>query len=113
MQFIHDDGLQRFNYRQFTMLFNHLRPAHNLIMALERGRVQIRKFRAQVYIPKAGPVLSYAGRDVFNIWRPSAMTPKVGDHRWFLDHVDISFSEQDCASASSGLHGAARPTSGS
>ena len=51
----------------------------------------VKKFAAQVYIPKASITLIHDGREVFNIWRASAMTPKAGDVQWFLDHIAYMF----------------------
>jgi hypothetical protein len=94
MQYISDDGLRRWNDRQFKMLNGHICPEKDLITQLERGHVPIKKYNRQVYIPNAEAVVQHQGEAAFNIWRPSAMTPKPGDHQWFLDHVGYLFPDK-------------------
>jgi hypothetical protein len=89
-QFIHDDGLLRYGDKQFERLFGKL-TAKPLMTEINRGKVPMKKFAAQVYIPKSPPVMKHDGRTVFNIWRESAMQPDFGDVQWFLDHVAIMF----------------------
>lgn len=97
-QFIHDGGLKRWSDKQFERLFGKL-TTKNLMTEINRGRIPIKKFVAQVYIPKAPPILkyegqppmTYSGQTVFNLWRPSDMEPDFGDHQWFLDHLEKLF----------------------
>jgi Mesyanzhinovviridae bifunctional DNA primase/polymerase len=90
-QFIHDDGQRMMDKDQFEMQFGYLSPKTALLSALKKRDVPLKRFAGQVYIPKAAAVIQHQGRTVFNIWRPSGMTPKAGDHQWLLDHVAIMF----------------------
>jgi hypothetical protein len=94
MQFIHDDGAQIWNDRQFGMKFGFLTRKGDLITHIKQGKVPMRKFDRQVYIPNSPPVVDYDGAPAFNIWRPSAMTPKAGDHQWFLEHIAYMFPDR-------------------
>jgi hypothetical protein len=86
MQFVNDDGLRFLNDKQFERLFGKY-SKKNLMSAIDRGEVPMKKFIRQVYIPNSPKVMKHDGQTVFNIWRPSGLKPKPGDHQWFLDHV--------------------------
>jgi hypothetical protein len=92
-QLIHDNGLLRYGDRQFERLFGRL-TEKPLMSEINRGKIPLKKFARQVYIPKAAMVLRYEGQTVFNIWRESAMEPDFGDVKWFLDHVAIMFPDK-------------------
>jgi hypothetical protein len=96
MQFIHDDGLLKLSDRQFERKFGKLTPK-SIISQIDRGKVPMKRFARQVYIPKSPPVLKHQGQTVFNIWRPSGLEPDFGDHQWFLDHVAIMFPDKASA----------------
>jgi len=92
-QFVHDDGQQFMNDKQFERMFGKL-TSKSICGQIDRGKVPMKKFAAQVYIPKSPPVMKYNGRTVFNLWRPSGMAPAYfEDCQWFLDHVAIMFPD--------------------
>ncbi|MDI1344802.1 MAG: DUF5906 domain-containing protein [Pseudolabrys sp.] len=90
MQFIHDDGVQMLNDKQFERQFGGVTDKR-LMASIDRRVVPLKRFARQVYIPKASPVTKHDGQTVFNLWRPSAIEPDFGDHQWFLDHVAMLF----------------------
>lgn len=94
MQFVHDDGVQTWNKEQFAMQFGYLSRKGDVVTDIKRGKIPLRKYDRQVYIPNGKPVVTYEGAPAFNTWRPSAMTPKKGDHQWFLDHVAFMFPDR-------------------
>ncbi|MCA1549348.1 bifunctional DNA primase/polymerase [Bradyrhizobium sp. BRP19] len=94
MQFVHNDGLQTWNKDQFAMQYGYLSRKGDVITDIKRGKIPLRKYDRQVYIPNADPVVTYEGAPAFNTWRPSAMIPKKGDHQWFLDHVAFMFPDR-------------------
>ncbi|MCK1570332.1 bifunctional DNA primase/polymerase [Bradyrhizobium sp. 174] len=93
MQFVHDDGAQTWNKEQFAMQYGYLSRKGDVVTDIKRGKIPLRKYDRQVYIPNSEPVVTYEGAPAFNTWRPSAMTPKKGDHQWFLDHVAFMFPD--------------------
>jgi hypothetical protein len=94
MVFVHEDGQRMYNQQQFKSMFGHLRPKSDIVTAINRGSVGIRKFESLVYIPRADHVVEHNGRPCFNIWRPSGLEPKKGDHQWFLNHVRYMFPDE-------------------
>jgi hypothetical protein len=95
MQFVYKDGKRMLGEKQARYEFGHVaKKGADVIQRIQRGKLKIKKYDRQVYIPNSPMVLMHEGEEVFNIWRPSAMIPKVGDHRWFLDHVAYMFPDQ-------------------
>ena len=90
MQFIHDDGLQMMNDKQFERQFGGLTDKR-LMAGIDRRLVPLKRFARQVYIPNGPAVTTHDSQTVFNLWRPSAVEPKFGDHEWFVDHVAMLF----------------------
>jgi|SRR5579862_294687 len=94
-QFVHDDGAQFLNVKQFEMKYGKLSKSKKIVGQIERGVFPMKKWTAQVYVPMkpptfryvGPPTMPYEGKTVFNLWRPGRMKPKAGDHAWFVEHV--------------------------
>ena len=96
-QFIHDDGIQMYNDKQFERMFGKL-YTKKLMTGVDRGDVPMKKFSGQVFIPNAPTVMKHNGRTVFNLWREFGLKPNdeamaAGEHQWFLDHVHKLFPD--------------------
>ena len=69
MQFIHSDGLQMMNDKQFARQFGFLDKKQSVMTLIDRRDVPLKRFPRQVYIPNKPPVVKNRGVTCFNIWR--------------------------------------------
>jgi hypothetical protein len=58
-----------------------------IVGAVFKGKVRVRKFESLVYLPCAGEFPDGEAGGRYNIWRDSAIEAKAGDVSIFLDHM--------------------------
>jgi hypothetical protein len=97
MQFIRRKDGRKYRTDQWKALYGGLYPDGEILNAVWKSRIPIRKFERLVYLPEA-PEFERDGRSgVYNIWRKSGVEAKLGDVKPFLDHMAFLFpNEADC-----------------
>ena len=87
------DG-KKWKKEQWKASFAALKPDGDVLNAIWKGSIPLRKFEALVYLPgdPEFPDGETAGR--YNTWRESGIEPKVGDVTLFLDHMAYLFSDE-------------------
>ncbi len=94
MQFIRREDGRKYRAEQWKALFGGLYPDGDVLSAVWRSRVPVRKFERLVYLPEK-PELPYGGGFTFyNIWRRSGVGARLGDVRPFLDHMAFLFPNE-------------------
>lgn len=84
-QFVRRDGLLKYRPDQWKSLFGWLQPKGDLLAAIWRDELKIRKCKQLAYVPEQDEFLD--GGATYNIWRPSGVDAREGDTRWFEDHL--------------------------
>jgi Bifunctional DNA primase/polymerase, N-terminal/Family of unknown function (DUF5906)/Primase C terminal 2 (PriCT-2) len=97
MQFIRREDGVKYRTDQWKALYGGLHPDGEILSAVWKSIIPIKKFEALVYLPEA-PEFPYGENTGFyNIWRKSGVEAKFGDVKPFLDHMDFLFpNEADC-----------------
>jgi len=90
-QFVRRDDCKKYTADQWKSMFANLKPEGDVLSAVWKGNIPIRKFESLIYLPCAGefPDGEFGGR--YNIWRESGVVPKAGDVAPFLDHMAYLF----------------------
>jgi hypothetical protein len=110
-QFVRRSDTRKYRTDQWKSLFANLKPDGDVLNAIWKNNLPMRKFETLVYLPEAGefPDGEDAGR--YNIWRRSGIEAEPGDVSVFLDHmarleraVDMSRRHADGRHRITGIH---------
>ena len=94
MQFIRREDGRKYRTDQWKALYAGLYPDGDILNAVWKSRIPIRKFERLIYLPEA-PEFPYGPSRVFyNIWRKSGVEARFGDVRPFLDHMAFLFPNE-------------------
>lgn len=87
------DG-KKWKKEQWKARFASLKPEGDVLNAIWKGSIPLRKFEALVYLPgdPEFPDGEEGGR--YNIWRESGIKRKAGDVTPFLDHMAYLFEDE-------------------
>lgn len=94
MQFIRREDGRKYRTDQWKALYGGLYPDGEILNAVWKARIPIRKFERLIYLPEA-PEFPYGQSRVFyNIWRKSGVEARLGDVKPFLDHMAFLFPNE-------------------
>lgn len=94
MQFIRREDGRKYRTDQWKALYAGLYPDGDILNAVWKSRIPIRKFERLIYLPEA-PEFPYGPSRVFyNIWRKSGVEARFGDLKPFLDHMAFLFPNE-------------------
>jgi hypothetical protein len=80
------DGF-KFTDKQWKSMFAHLKRDGDILNAVWKGDVKVRKFESLVYVPGETTFPDGDGGR-YNAWRPSKIAPRAGDVSWFVEHME-------------------------
>lgn len=90
-RFIRRSDLKKYRPEQWKSMYANLKPDGDILNAVWKGNVPIKKFEGLVYLPEAPEIL---GGERYNLWRPSGVEAREGDVSWFEDHMEFMFPDQ-------------------
>jgi len=94
MQFIRREDGRKYRTDQWKALHGGLYPDGEILNAVWKSRIPIRKFERLIYLP-GKPEFPYGSSHVFyNIWRKSGIEARLGDVKPFLDHMAFLFPNE-------------------
>ena len=93
-RFIRRTDGKKFAKEQWKSLFAALFPNGDILNAVWKGRLPIRKFESLVYEPCQGEFPEGGAHGRYNIWRPSGVEPQAGDVQPFLEHMAYLFPDE-------------------
>lgn len=94
MQFIRRKDGRKYRTDQWKALYGGLYPDGEILNAVWKARIPVRKFERLIYLP-GKPEIPYGGGTVFyNIWRKSGVEARLGDVKPFLDHMAFLFPDE-------------------
>lgn len=94
MQFIRREDGRKYRTDQWKALYAGLYPDGDILNAVWKSRIPIRKFERLIYLPEAPEFPYGASRVFYNIWRKSGVEARFGDVRPFLDHMAFLFPNE-------------------
>ncbi len=98
MQFIRRSDCQKYRPEQWKALFASLYPDGEILPAVWKGRIPIKKFESLVYLPEEPEFPDGVAGKRYNIWRKSGVEAKPGDVGPFIEHMAFLFpNEDDCS----------------
>lgn len=86
-RFIRRCDLKKLKTDQWKSLYANVCPDGDVLTAVWKGKIPIRKFESLVYLPAADEIISKDGASQYNLWRPSGIDAREGDTRWFDEHM--------------------------
>ena len=92
-QFVRRDDGKKWKKEQWKARYASLKPDGDVLNAIWRGNLPLRKFEALVYLPGLPEFPDGEDGGRYNIWRQSGVEAKEGDVQPFLDHVDYLFPD--------------------
>jgi len=94
MQFVRRSDGRKYHTDQWKALYGGLYPDGEILNAVWKSRIPVRKFERLIYLP-GKPEFPYGSSAVFyNIWRKSGVEARLGDVRPFLDHMAFLFPNE-------------------
>ncbi len=93
-RFIRRADSKKFAKEQWKSLYAACWPDGEILNAVWKGRLPIRKFESLVYEPCQGEFLDGEGGGRYNIWRQSGVEPKAGDVQPFIEHMAYLFPDE-------------------
>ncbi len=94
MQFIRRKDGRKYRTDQWKALYGGLYPDGEILNAVWKSRIPIRKFERLIYLPEA-PEFERGGKSgIYNIWRKSGVEARLGDVKPFLDHMAFLFPNE-------------------
>jgi len=94
MQFIRRKDGRKYHTDQWKALYGGLYPDGEILNAVWKSRIPVRKFERLIYLP-GKPEFPYGSSGVFyNIWRKSGVEARLGDVTPFLDHMAFLFPNE-------------------
>jgi hypothetical protein len=93
--FVRRSDNKRFSAQQFRSLHAGAWKEGDILNAVWKDKLPMRKFVSMVYLPWEDEVVAdgHGGRS-YNIWRDSGLTPKSGDVTVFLEHMAYMFPDE-------------------
>ena len=93
-QFVRRSDGKKWKKEQWKTRYACLKPDGDVLSAIWRGNLALRKFEALVYLPGQPefPDGEVSGR--YNIWRESGVDAEVGDVQPFLEHIEYLFPDE-------------------
>jgi hypothetical protein len=94
MQFVRREDGRKYRTDQWKALHAGLYPDGDILNAVWRDRVPVRKFERLIYLP-GKPELPWGTSNIsYNIWRKSGVAARLGDVKPFLDHMTFLFPHE-------------------
>ena len=94
MQFIRREDGRKYRTDQWKALYGGLYPDGEILGAVWKARIPIRKFEALVYLPEAPEFPDGENGGRYNIWRKSGVDARLGDVKPFLEHMAFLFPDE-------------------
>ncbi|GGA62215.1 bifunctional DNA primase/polymerase [Sphingomonas psychrolutea] len=93
--FVRCADTKRFTAQQFKSLYAGAWPEGDILTAIWRDKLPMRKFESMVYLPWEGEVVANThGGQSYNLWRDCSVEPKPGDVSIFLEHMAYLFPDE-------------------
>lgn len=93
--FVRCADTKRFSERQFRSLYAGAWKEGDIVTAIWRDKLPMRKFESIVYLPWEGEVVANThGGQSYNLWRDCSVEPKPGNVDTFLQHMAYLFSDE-------------------
>jgi hypothetical protein len=93
-QFIRRRDGQKFRQSQWKALFAGRYPDGDVLSAVWKDRIPVRKFERLVYLPGKPEFPDGESNAHYNIWRKSGVEARPGDVSVFLDHMAFLFPNE-------------------
>ncbi|ABE63309.1 hypothetical protein Nham_2527 [Nitrobacter hamburgensis X14] len=93
MQFVRREDGKKYRTDQWKALYAGLNPDGEVLNAIWKGRVPMRKFESLVYLPETGEFPDGESGRRYNIWRKDGVEAKAGDVTPFLVHLAYLFPD--------------------
>lgn len=87
------DG-KKWKREQWKSFYAGLLPDGDILNAIWKGKLPIRKFEALVYLPGEAEFPDGESGKRYNIWNDSGIEARQGDVSQFLDHIAYLFSDE-------------------
>lgn len=94
-QFVRRKDGKKYRPEQWKAMYSGLYPDGDILGAVWKSRVPVRKFEALVYLPEEPEFPDGENGVRYNIWRRSGIDPRSGDVAPFLDHMAFLFPNED------------------
>lgn len=94
MQFVRREDGKKYRTDQWKALYAGLNPDGEVLNAIWKGRVPMRKFESLVYLPETGEFPDGESGNRYNIWRKAGVEAKAGDVTPFLVHMAYLFPDE-------------------
>ncbi len=94
MQFIRRKDGRKYRTDQWKALYGGLYPDGEILNAVWKSRIPIRKFERLIYLPEAPEFPNGGTTGLYNIWRKSGVEARLGDVKPFLDHMAFLFPNE-------------------
>lgn len=93
-QFVRRSDTRKYRTEQWKSVHANLKPDGDVLNAIWKGNLPMRKFETLVYLPEADEFPDGENGGRYNIWRKSGVEPKAGDVAIFLDHMAHLFPDE-------------------
>lgn len=94
MQFVRREDGKKYRNDQWKALYAGLYPDGEVLNAIWKGRVPMRKFESLVYLPERAEFPDGESGNRYNIWRKDGVEAKPGDVTPFLVHMAYLFPDE-------------------
>jgi hypothetical protein len=94
MQFVRREDGRKYRTDQWKALYAGLYPDGDILNAVWREHVPVRKFERLIYLPEKPEFPHGPSRVFYNIWRKSGIEARLGDVKPFLDHMAFLFPHE-------------------
>ena len=93
-RFVRRSDTKKFAKEQWKSLFASLKPDGDVLNAIWKGNLPMRKFETLVYLPEADEFPDGEDGGRYNLWRRSGVEGREGDVSIFLDHMAHLFPDE-------------------
>lgn len=93
-QFVRRADKTKFRTEQWKSLYANLKPDGDILSAIWKNNVRMRKFEKLVYLPEADEFPDGEDGGRYNIWRKSGVEARPGDVSVFVDHMAYLFPDE-------------------
>jgi hypothetical protein len=93
-QFVRRSDTRKFGTEQWKSLYAGLKPDGDVLSAIWKGNLPMRKFETLVYLPQAEEFPNGESGGRYNLWRKSGVEASDGDVSVFLDHMAHLFPDE-------------------
>jgi hypothetical protein len=94
MQFVRREDGKKYRTDQWKALYAGLNPDGEVLNAIWKGRVPMRKFESLVYLPEKAEFPDGENGNRYNIWRKDGVEARPGDVTPFLVHMAYLFPDE-------------------